>query len=119
MLAVVQALTGFNRATQSTKKDQSYPFHMRHLWLLHSQVMLCGVALSSHAGKVPQNHVSLLLRGVWLWLLHMSVVAFSLILSEDRGVSLSSQDGDDLTLKTAVSLSPQDRNDLTLITGQG
>ena len=50
---------------------------------------------------------------------YMSVVAFSLILSEDRGVSLSSQDGDDLTLKTAVSLSPQDRNDLTLITGQG
>ena len=42
---------GCNKALCRTKQDRSYPFHRHHLQLLYSQVMLCGMALSSHTGK--------------------------------------------------------------------
>ena len=53
--AVVQAVIGCDRATHYAKWDRSYHFHTCHMQPLHSRVMLCGMALNLHVGKIPQN----------------------------------------------------------------
>ena len=83
MLAVVQAVVGCNRVTCHVKWYQFYPFHTHHLWLLHSQVTLCGVALSSHMEKIAQNLLELLLHAMLLWLLSMCAVALAMYLTSE------------------------------------
>ena len=60
---------------------RSYSFHTSHLRPLHRHVTLCcGMAVSSHPGKIPQNLDDSLFCDMRLWLSCMSAVTLSLVM---------------------------------------